>query len=170
MVALELFQPQLIETEIVWVDPVYKHRPKKVQPGRPIENDELALKWYELIEVDSEVDERGSSEARAFLDWVWDGQRAAGFAIHHPCADGAYLVASRWEDNNELWEQVWWRPGGSGSFSATGLREGMQHSHCLWQLAIVSHEAAAWVRYLESDRSPVAFEAWLSDTEAGFTL
>lgn len=169
MVALELIGHDILDQPRSRVDPEYVHRPKRIQPGEAIVNDELVLKWYDLVEIGQCVDGQASADARAFVDWVWDGQQAAGFVIHHPCAGGTYLVASRWDANNELWDQVWWRAEGEIAFEAVATRNGMQHSHCLWQLPIVAHEAAAWSRFLCSDRSGAAFDAWFVDEKDGIT-
>ena len=38
---------------------------------------------------------------------------------------------------------------------------------CVWELAAVWHEKAAWVRFLESTRDRAAIELWLRDTYTG---
>ena len=141
---------------------------RTVISAEPIVCDGWTLKWYDLLAEDGKLEPEAIVLARAtayaMVDVLPPEIDATGFVIHHICGGAVYLVLSVWRHGNELWEQVLMREVDSSRFE---IFEGMQnwrHTHCLWQLAIVAHEADAWTQYLSDGESLQARQRWLDQT------
>jgi hypothetical protein len=156
---------RILQTD-VGVAAGYRHGPKHVTPGEPLETPAALLKWYELHVADAPVPADVSAQARAALATLEAG--GLGFVILHRCGrDFYFLIACTWRNENELWETVLYRDATMGGFAPFPRDAAHKPTFCVWELAPVWHEQAAWVRFLGSARDEPAAQAWLADRCAG---
>lgn len=131
------------------VEPDYRHVAKRSRAGAPIAAHGARPKWHELAR--DGVPPPASVAAAAHVVVIEDSAPAKlqpselGFAI---------LLVRVWRGANELWEAVDHCQGDSAAFTlfadtypATGLQ---RPTFCVWELGIVSADAAAWSAYLRS--------------------
>lgn len=164
--------------EIVRNDPgvkaAYRHGPKRVTPGAPIDLNGAILKWYRLY---SEEEGVGASSripeieqlARSYLKQHPLEAKGLGFVILHQCGTGFYfLIVNTWRGNNELWETVFYKDGEAMPDFALWPRDNMHKpAFCVWELMPVWHETKSWERFLTSARDATAASVWLNDLYAG---
>lgn len=155
------------------IAPGYRHYPKRVTPGAPLEiggaRGQALLKRYALHAEDRPVPEDVARLAWAHLGVVPLEASGLGFAILHRCGEEFYfLIACTWRSSNELWETVFYKRDDAMPGFALFPRDG-EHKPalCVWELVPVWHEQGAWRRFLESARDEAAAEAWLADLYAG---
>lgn len=151
------------------IDDGYRHGPKRVTPGEPLEVAGALLKWYGLYPDDRPVPEAVTTLARAHVARTPLEARGLGFVILHRCGkDFYFLIVSTWNHSNELWETVFYKDGDAMADFAPFPRDG-QHKpvFCVWELVPVWHEQKAWERFLLSSRDEAAAEAWNADRYAG---
>lgn len=154
------------------VDAGYRHGPKRVTPGEPIETPKALLKWYALHAGDKLVPAEITELARRAVVTMAEAETAArglGFVILHRCGEAFYfLIVCTWRNSNELWQTVFYKDGDAMAELALFPRDG-EHKPmlCVWELVPVWHEQGAWVRFLESPRDEAAAKAWLADRFAG---
>jgi hypothetical protein len=151
------------------IDPGYRHAPKRVTPGEPLEPPGSALKWYGLHPDDRPVPEDVTRLARAHLLATPLEARGLGFVILHRCGQDFYfLIVCTWRSSNELWETVFYKDGDAMADFALFPRDGAHKpAFCVWELVPVWHEQQAWQRFLISARDETAAHAWLGDRFAG---
>ena len=159
---------RLVATD-VGVAPGYRHSPKYVTRGEPLERADGILKWYLLASADRPVPDSIASLARAQLATVPLDGRGLGFVILHRCGDDFYfLLISTWRNENELWETVWYKNGDAMVEFALFPRDGEHKpTFCVWELAPVWHEVQAWTRFLSTARDEAAAKVWLHDQYVG---
>ncbi|CAN5473042.1 hypothetical protein BH18VER2_BH18VER2_10780 [soil metagenome] len=152
------------------VDESYRHSPKCVTPGEPIETGGALLKWYALAPQDEPVPEEIDRLARVYLSQHPLEAKGLGFVILHRCgSDFYFLIVSTWRGNNEVWETVFYKDGDAMADFALWPREGIHKpTFCVWELAPVWHEKGAWERFLSSTRDEAAAQAWQRNIYAGF--
>jgi len=151
----------------------YRHYSKQAVPLPPLEAGGALLKVYHLEKSGERVPPRLAGVARTWLA-RWSAQALeagdCGFVILHRCgADFHFLLPAVWRGANEAWEAVAYHLGDMTDFarfdgaypesSGTAVRP----TFCVWELAIVAHEALAWSRFLASDRSEAALGEWRND-------
>lgn len=158
-----------ILAENLGVDRAYRHAPKRIVAGSPLEPDGAILKWYALAPEDKPVPDEITRLARAYLARTTLEAKGLGFVILHRCGNDFYfLLVSTWRGNNEIWESVYYKDGARMADFALFPREGAHKpTFCVWELAAVSHEQKAWTRFLLSPRDASAAQAWLGDTHSG---
>jgi len=159
---------RVLETEL-GVASSYRHLPKHVTPGDPVELPAALLKWYEVHAVDRPVPQEISRLARRAFDPGGLSVNGLGFVVLHRCGESFYfLIASTWRNENELWETVWYKDGDAMSSFAPFPRS-MPHlpTYCVWELVPVWHEQQSWVRFLLSTRDAVAVDQWLRERYQG---
>lgn len=151
------------------VEPGYRHSPKRVTPGEPLEPADAVLKWYGIQPDDRPVPGAVTQLARRMLTAAPLAARGLGFALLHRCGNDFYfLVVCTWRHSNELWETVFYKDGEAMAEFAELPREGAHKpTLCVWELAPVWHERQAWQRFLASARDEAAAQAWLQDRFAG---
>jgi hypothetical protein len=151
------------------IDPQYKHAPKHVTPGEPLETSETTLKWYAIYPQDRHVPDEITQLARAYLTSNPLEARGLGFVLLHRCGkDFYFLIVNTWRNNNELWETVFYKEGEAMSDFASWPREGAHKpAFCVWEMAPVFHEQRTWERFLKSARDEAAAQAWLNDRYSG---
>ncbi|RHW18309.1 hypothetical protein D1610_07525 [Sphingomonas gilva] len=151
-------------------------------PQPPLAAGGALLKFYHLERPGEPVPEDLAAEARGMLAWAGgEGTLGAGdhgFVLLHRCgADFHFLLVSVWRGANEVWEAVWHHQGAMAGFapfapaypeSPNGLDAApLRPTFCVWELAIVAHEALAWGRLLASDRGEADLARWRADMLAG---
>lgn len=154
------------------IDAAYRHYPKRVTPGAPLEG--LAergslLKWYGLHADDRPIPDEVTWLARARLTTAPLEARGLGFVLLHRCGQDFYfLIVCTWRNSNELWETVFYKDGDASPDFALFPRDGEHKpAFCVWELVPVWHEQGAWARFLESARDEGAARVWLKDLFAG---
>jgi hypothetical protein len=147
----------------------YRHTPKLVTPGDPIETNGVILKWYALAPENEPVPDEIDRLAHDYLARAPLEAKGLGFVILHRCgSDFYFLIVNTWRGNNEVWETVFYKDGAAMADFAPFPREGMHKpTFCVWELAPVWHEKEAWERFLRSARDETAAQAWLADCYAG---
>ncbi|HTG35764.1 MAG TPA: hypothetical protein VLB76_22805 [Thermoanaerobaculia bacterium] len=151
------------------VDSGYRHAPKRLTPGEPLEPSGAVLKWYGLHPDDRPVPEEVTRLARARLLSEPLEARGLGFVILHRCGkDFYFLIVCTWRNSNELWQTVFYKDGDAMADFELFPRGGAHKpTLCVWELVPVWHEQQAWVRFLTSPRDEAAAQVWLSDRFAG---
>jgi hypothetical protein len=159
------------------VSSAYAHYPKQAVPRGLIETGAAGWKLYDLEKPGEPVSETIAGSARALLERNLDGEAGLdgdiGFAILHRCgADFYFLLLSAWRGSNEAWEAVWYRDGGMPGFApfspAYPAEAGtFRPTFCVWELAVVAHEALAWARFLASPRGADDLARWREDWFSG---
>ena len=159
---------QVLETDLS-VDPGYRHVPKRVTPGEPIELPGALLKWYGVHPEGRPVPDEITELARAYLTAHPLEARGLGFVILHRCGTDFYFhIICTWRNENELWSTVFYKDGDKmEDFALFPRDEAHKPAFCVWELVPVWHEQQAWVRFLTSARDEAAAQAWLGDCFAG---
>lgn len=153
----------------------YRHYPKRAVPLGGLETGGAVLKLYHLEKPDEPVPPPLAEVATAWLE----GQAGRvfeagdlGFVILHRCgADFHFLLPVVWRGANEAWETVAYHHGDMADFARfdpaypAPSGEGIAPcpTFCVWELAIVAHEALAWSRFLASSRDEAALARWRGD-------
>jgi hypothetical protein len=154
------------------IDEGYRHAPKRVTPGEPLELPETLLKWYAIHPDDRPVPSEIAERARARLAARAHAPLEAsglGFVLLHRCGNDFYfLIVSTWRNSNELWETVFYKDGDAmEDFEPFARDRAHKPTYCVWELVPVWHEQKAWERFLASPRDETAAGAWLDDRFAG---
>jgi hypothetical protein len=151
------------------IDAGYRHAPKHVTPGEPIELTGAVLKWYAINYEDRPIPDEITCLARAYLEKTPLEARGLGFVLLHRCnKDFYFLIVCTWRNNNEVWETVFYKDGDAMADFALSPREGAHKGMlCVWELVPVWHEQQAWKRFLNSSRDETAARQWLNDRSTG---
>jgi hypothetical protein len=151
------------------IDAGYRHAPKRVTPGEPLEPPEAVLKWYGLHPDDRPVPDDVTRLARAYLTANPLEARGLGFVILHRCGkDFYFLIVCTWRNSNEIWQTVFYKDGDAMPDFALFPRDGVHKPMlCVWELVPAWHEQQAWARFLVSSRDEATAQAWLGDLYAG---
>lgn len=153
------------------VPDAYRHYAKQAVPMVPLEAGGAVLKFYRLEKPGEPVPPALAGKAREWLDERRLFEAGdCGFVILHRCgADFHFLLATVWRGANEAWEAVAFHHGEMADFErfepAYPAPEGAppRPTFCVWELAIVAHEALSWSRFLATDRGADSLAAWRSD-------
>ncbi|MEU7678424.1 hypothetical protein AB0C42_26825 [Micromonospora taraxaci] len=133
------------------------------------------LKRYHIDQpeqrIEPEVEKAAYDLLPALLaDVMEDGTPAAGWVVLHRGTDtGAYLLAYTWMFDNAVEVRVAVAgqpaldcPDDDPAHFVALHRPGMG---CVWELSVLEHERAAWVRHMLAPESPDLTD-YLSDTRA----
>jgi hypothetical protein len=147
----------------------YRHFPKWTTAGEAVETKGAIFKWYALATKTEPVPEEIDRLAREHLARTPLEAKGLGYIILHRCGNDFYfLIVNTWRGNNELWETVFYKENAAMAGFTLWPREAMHKPvFCVWELAPVWHEKAAWERFLLSARDEQAAEAWLHDRYTG---
>ncbi len=157
----------------------YRHYPKRAVPQGALATGSAILKLYHLEKAGEPVPPALTEAARAWLIAQAGSVFVAGdlgFAILHRCgADFHFLLPVVWRGANEAWETVAFHHGDMAAFERfdpayPALPAGEiapRPTFCVWELAIVAHEALAWSRFLASNRDEAALMRWREDVLDG---
>jgi len=138
------------------VDPEYRHVDKH---AARLPASTHSLSWYEIREAHRQIDHGVERAAREQAALVIE-QEDEGFVILHLCGDAFYfLLICRWRNGNELWETVYARSEGESEFSLVPPGDTFA-TFCVWELAVVAAQRAAWIDYLRSDRTAADLAAY----------
>ena len=159
---------QVLETNS-GVPAEYRHGPKRVTPGEPLEIPGALLKWYGLHPDDRPIPEDVTRLARALLATTPLEASGLGFVLLHRCGTDFYFhIIGTWRNSNELWLTVFYKDGDRMADFELFPRDGAHKpALCVWELVPVWHEQQAWERFLLSSRDEAAAQAWLADRYAG---
>lgn len=154
----------------------YRHHAKRAVPMASAEAGGAVLKFYHLEKPGEPVPPALAARARSWLAAHSPFEEGdCGFVILHRCgADFHFLLPVVWRGANEAWEIVAYHQGDMPDFQrfdpaypvAEGVEIRARPTFCVWELAIVAHEALAWSRLLTSDRGEGALAAWRGDMVA----
>jgi hypothetical protein len=147
----------------------YRHVPKHVTSGDPLELPGAILKWYELHPADRPVPREISTLARKVFERGAVDVHGLGFIVLHRCGDSFYfLITNTWRNENELWETVFYKDGDAMSDFAQFPRHAPHlPTYCVWELVPVWNEQQSWVRFLQTNRDADAADRWLHDVYRG---
>lgn len=151
----------------------HRHYAKQAVPMAPLEAGGAVLKFYHLEKPGDPVPPALAWRARAWLE----ARRLfepgdCGFVILHRCgADFHFLLPAVWRGANEAWEAVAFHHGAMADFArfdpaypAPGESAAPPRpTFCVWELAIVAHEALSWSRFLATERGPDSLAEWRAD-------
>lgn len=153
----------------------YRHYPKRAVPRGALQAGGAILKLYHLEKPGEPVPPALAGAAPTWLarqaGHVF-GPGDLGFVILHRCgADFHFLLPVVWRGANEAWETVAYRQGEMADFErfdpaypkVAGGATVPRPTFCVWELAIVAHEALAWSRFLGSERDEAALARWRGD-------
>jgi hypothetical protein len=159
---------RILETDS-GIDAGYRHAPKRVTPGEPLELPGAMLKWYGLHPEGRPVPEEVSRLARTRLTTTPLEARGLGFVVLHRCGkDFYFLIVCTWRNSNEIWQTVFYKDGDAMEDFALFPRDGAHKPMlCVWELVPVWHEQGTWERFLTSARDETAAQAWLGDRYDG---
>jgi len=87
-----------------------------------------------------------------------------GFLGVHDGRTGNFVFVDWWAQENELHHHVLFSPADTPA--ELRRQSGLDPIACVWDLAVVGHERAAWVRHVLAAPSPDV-DAYLADTIAG---
>lgn len=157
-----------MNTEMLGVAPGYRHVPKHVTTGDPLERPGALLKWYDVHPVDRPVPQEISTLARRAFDDGGLSVTGLGFVVLHRCGDSFYfLIAGTWRNENELWQSVWYKDGAMSAFAEFPRQTAHLPTFCVWELVPVWSEQQSWVRFLQSARDDAAVERWRHEQYQG---
>ena len=146
----------------------YRHSPKRVTPGEPLEAPGTLLKWYGLHRDDAPVPEAVTRLARARLTSGPLAASGLGFVILHRCGESFYfLIVCTWRNSNEVWQTVFYKDASLAEFALFARDGEHKPTLCVWELVPVWHEQRTWERFLLSPRDEAAAQTWLADRYAG---
>ncbi len=140
---------------------------KHVTTGDSIVAPGAVLKWYEIAEAD--IDAAIVALARdAAVTFASGRQSEVGFAVLHRCGEHFhFLLLCTWRGTNELWETVQFINEGLTAFAPFDAPHAHRGTYCIWEMTAVTHETAAWRRFLLSRRSEADLDAYLASHYGG---
>lgn len=150
------------------VSPSYRHYEKKIHSRGVIHPGKNRLKWYEIARGTQPIKQEIRERARNFLVRQSGlvgipSAQELGFVLLHRCGKGFYFLGlCTWRGNNELWKtQFYFDAGKTEDFALFPQNGPHKDTFCVWELAVVSHETAAWTDYLRSDRTDQDADTYL---------
>ncbi|MFC4016965.1 hypothetical protein ACFOW4_03270 [Micromonospora sp. GCM10011542] len=149
-------------------------RDKDLRTPGPVTVDGRQLKRYHIDQperpIEPEVEKAAYDLLPALLPDTGDGTPAAGWVVLHRGADtGAYLLAYTW-----VWDNVVRvRSAAAGQPALDCPDDDPTHfveldrpwAGCVWELAVLEHERAAWVEHVLAPERP-DLSGYLTDTRA----
>ncbi|MCC6242412.1 MAG: hypothetical protein IT353_06200 [Gemmatimonadaceae bacterium] len=92
--------------------------------------------------------------------WTLPSHRVGSLVVHEG-ADANFVLIDMWVDENMLRHHVWSSPRGGGALQST---RDTDLAVCVWELAVIQHERAAWLRHVLRNDAPEDIDAYLRDT------
>jgi hypothetical protein len=140
---------------------------KQLTTGDNLVAPQAVLKWYEIAEAGIEPSTVALAR-QAAEGFAVGRQGEVGFAILHRCGEHFhFLLLCTWRGTNELWETVQFIDEGMSAFAPFDAPHAHRGTFCIWEMTAVSHETAAWRRFLLSPRSEADLEAYLRSRYTG---
>ncbi|MFC4587941.1 hypothetical protein [Sphaerisporangium corydalis] len=149
---------------------------KYLRVADPIEIGGRQVKRYHITTFDTEIEEPVQKAAYAYLPEVLparDETPPAAFTVLHRGADAAYLIAYTW-----MWDNVLECGSAAAGVPFLGCDDTDPTNFtkvarpwigCVWELAPLEHERAAWVRHMLVPDKP-HLSAYLADVRATGTV
>ena len=135
----------------------FKTKPYQPRPARshaPIRQHGWTLKPYSILGRDSTAD-LFDPHALAVIEATLPepartkSRPGVAFVIHHIATPLDYLVVCWWDNENELLTRVLTRNAAAATRDpATPFRLSERESFCVWDMDIMWHERAAYVRHV----------------------
>ena len=151
------------------VSPTYRHYEKAIHSRGVTDPNICRLKWYDINRSDQPIEQAIRDIARRFVSRKLasdDGPSAKelGFVLLHRCGEEFYFLGlCTWRGNNELWKTIFFlKTDTMEDFALFEQDEPHKDTFCIWELAVVSHEALAWETYLNSKRTDEDADRYLS--------
>ncbi|MDD3449884.1 MAG: isochorismatase [Gammaproteobacteria bacterium] len=144
----EPYRPRPIRFLGLWDTPGFQLKAYGIAHGRALPRSALVRAARDLAETR--------------LAGVAAGQNhyGVGFVGIHDGRGGNFVFVDWWADENELHHHVWIsphdRPAGLEEVTSTGL------SACVWDLAVICHERAAWLECVLANPGGPNLPAYLS--------
>ena len=174
MLKTQLLAMTSSDPPLTFVDPAYRHDDKFVTAGPVLTLRDARLKWYEIARTQAPVEDDVRLLAQEFLQFEavtrdWRLGRELGFLMLHRCGgDFYFLILSTWRGSNEIWETVYAkRDAASPSFALFPREEKHKPTFCVWEMAVVAFETAAWKWFLRSPRTAADEEDYLAKRFSG---
>ena len=153
----------MTEVSLHLVEP---YAPRPVRPFGLERHEGWVLKLYEISYRGSvsEALKRAARQAardRLPLPAVTPHRHGIGFMGAHEGRGGNFVFLDWWAQENELHHHVWF----SGHDAPEDLREAgpADPVACCWDLSVICHERAAWVRHVLAHPDEPDIDAYLSD-------
>jgi hypothetical protein len=136
----------------------------------PVEIGGRQIKRYHVSVVNAPVEQEIQEAAEAFVPALLppaDGTPPGSFLVLHRGVDAAYLLVYSW-----VWDNVLHCQTASAGSSFLGSADGELTRFrevrkpwigCVWELPVLTHEPAAWVRHMLKPRTP-DLPGYLADT------
>ncbi|WP_330747408.1 hypothetical protein [Chryseobacterium sp. CP-77] len=121
------------------------------------------FKWYDLANDPAEVLQQDIENAQKCIESAEENFKNIddlGFVIMHRCGENYLLLVCTWQNENELWESVYY--DGSGQFEIWDRNKTHLPTYCVWEMGIVYHESQSWKKYLGSGREDKDKETYLN--------
>ena len=154
--------------EPLQVSPAYHHYEKVIRSRGVIDPTISRLKWYDICPNDHPIEPSICDLARRFVlrEMASDcgpSTQELGFVLLHKCGEGFYFLGlCTWRGNNELWKTIFFLESETmDDFALYAQDEPHKDTFCVWELAVVSHEAQAWTSYLMSNRTDADADRYL---------
>lgn len=155
--------------EIVHVSPTYGYY-DKVIASRGVTDPAIdRLKWYDIYRHDQPIEQAVRDLAQGFVVTRLtsdDGPstQELGFVLLHRCGEGFYFLGlCTWRGNNELWKTIFFLETDTmEDFALFPQDEPHKDTFCVWELAVVTHEAQAWTTFLLSSRTDKDADRYLA--------
>lgn len=153
------YEPRLIQ--FARVEYVGGCRLKRYHILRKNDVAQAALVADALAVVDTYVVAAHERMASNASPWWTLTEHRVGSLIIHQGVDTHFVLLDLWVDDNMLRHHVWSAPRAGGAL--TSLRDA-DLVMCVWELAVLQHERAAWLRHVLRNDAPEDIDAYLRDT------
>ena len=156
-----------------------RHAPRLGEPyaARPVRatgierHADWTLKTYEITYRDRPLDAELRAAALAVAlarlptPAVTDERYGIGFIGMHQGRGGNFVFVDWWARENELHHHVWFSASDApGQLRPAGRDDPIA---CCWDLSVICHERAAWVRHVLGRPEAPDMEAYLADALEG---
>lgn len=99
------------------------------------------------------------------VDWAACPEHGLGSLVVHQGREALFVVLDVWLGENMMRHRVWAAP-----LNAIERLEPLEHAEaafCVWELAVIQHERAAWLRHVLTPEGRSDREAYLDDVLEG---
>jgi hypothetical protein len=147
-------------TDVIQVDPTFRHCEKEIICHGVIDPTISCLKWYDINRPDQPIAQTIHDLARNFVSRKLKSggnfsAQELGFVLLHRCGEGFYFLGlCTWRGNNELWKTIFFlETDVMEDFALYPQEEPHKDTFCVWEMAVACHETRAWTTYLKSRRT-----------------
>ncbi|SEM10107.1 hypothetical protein [Streptacidiphilus jiangxiensis] len=149
----------------------WQHTEKRIHPGENLSLPDAYLKWYDIRTADQDATPEVSDEAREFLrteaaEGRVEFRKEFGHVLLHRCDEKYFMIVCVWRNKNEMCQTIYYKDD-AGFLPYVGAPGTLRATQEVVELDATSHERRAWSRYLLSDRSAAAKQAYIDDACTG---